>query len=95
MTPTLFGLRVITSDLVPDEVPKIQVRDIKLSDGTSILTPEFRADLNAWLLARFGKKQVAYVLGDGQAIAMSARMKARIEREMQRAMFNGYGGGVL
>lgn len=38
----------------PDPPPKIQVRDIKLSDGTSLLSPQFRAKENLWWLAQFG-----------------------------------------
>lgn len=37
--------------------PKIQLRDIKLSDGTPLVSPEFRAEMNAWLAARFGYRE--------------------------------------
>jgi hypothetical protein len=60
------GLKVFEA---PSPPPKIQVRDIKLSDGTSILTPEFRAQMNAWLIEMFGFqddpfKDKAYILGN-------------------------------
>jgi len=41
----------------PPSPAKIQVRDIKLSDGTSILTAEFRAKMNAWLVQMFGYEE--------------------------------------
>lgn len=86
---TLFGMKVITSPLIPDEVPRIEVRDIKLRDGTSILTPAFRAEMNAWFLREFGTKQVAYIVGDQQMIAMSQRMKRALDREIERTLM-GY-----
>lgn len=51
--PKLGGMDVF----IEPEVPKIQARDIKLSDGTSILSPEFRAELNTWFAARFGYRE--------------------------------------
>ena len=52
----------------PPPVPKIQVRDIKLKDGTSILSPEFLAKMNNELAAQFGYrddpfKDKIYLLG--------------------------------
>lgn len=38
----------------PPPPPKIQVRDIKLSDGTSLLSPKFLAETNAWFAQEFG-----------------------------------------
>lgn len=38
----------------PPPPPKIQVRDIKLSDGTSLLSPKFLAETNAWFAHEFG-----------------------------------------
>lgn len=56
---------------MPPQPAKIEVRDIKLSDGTSILPASFRAEMNAWFLERFGRRpEVAYMIGNW-GIAMS------------------------
>lgn len=63
--PSMFmGMKIFQSPLV-QPVPAIQVRDIKLKDGTSILSERFRAETNAWLLDRFGTREVAYMIGGG------------------------------
>jgi len=67
---TLMGKRVIEA---PPPPPKIQLRDIKHADGTSILSPEFRLDMQNWLTARFGYendpfKDHAYMFGDAIVI---------------------------
>lgn len=36
------------------DTPKVQVRDITLSDGTKLFQTEAREEFNAWLAARFG-----------------------------------------
>jgi hypothetical protein len=41
----------------PPLLPKIQVRDIKLSDGTSLLSPKFLAETNAWFAQEFGYRE--------------------------------------
>lgn len=46
----LYGYRVIEYQ----PAPKMQVLDIKMKDGTSILSKEFRDTMNADLLQRFG-----------------------------------------
>lgn len=48
--PTVMGMKVYQRE----QIPRIQVRDIKLRDGTSILSPEFRSEMNAWFAERFG-----------------------------------------
>jgi hypothetical protein len=57
------GLKIITSPLMPDETPVLQVRDIRLKDGTPILSPKFLSETNDWLLKRFGKQGVAFMFG--------------------------------
>lgn len=53
---SLFGgLRIVESPLI-GPVPKIQI-----SPRFQWCTEEFRAEQNAWWLARFGTKQVAYM----------------------------------
>lgn len=58
----------------PPPAPKIQVRDIKFSDGTSILPAAFRAQINTQLLERFGFqedlfKDKVYILGNYALVA--------------------------
>lgn len=58
----------------PPPPPKLQVRDIKFSDGTSILPAAFRAEMNLWLLERFGFaedmfKDKIYLLGSYGMVA--------------------------
>ncbi len=52
----------------PPPQPKIQVRQIFLSDGTPLLSPGFLAEQNAWWTAQFGYrddpfKDKIYLLG--------------------------------
>jgi len=61
----------------PPPPPKIQVRNITFDDGTSILPADFRAQLNSWLIDRFGFqddifKDKAYILGN-YGIVMSPK----------------------
>lgn len=65
------GLKVLEA---PPPPPKIQLRDIKFDDGTSILTPEFRSEMQSWLTGRFGFqkdlfKDNCYILGGHSIIA--------------------------
>lgn len=76
---TFGGIKVVRSHLIPDESPVIQMHP---SCDPLWCTPEFRAKTNAWLLERFGTQPVAYFFTKEQAIAMSHRMSARIEREI-------------
>lgn len=88
-TSTLFGMKVITSPFIPDEVPRVQVRDITLKDGTPLLSREFLARENKWWLDTFGTKQVAFILDSQQAIAIGSRIKAALEREIERSFLGG------
>jgi hypothetical protein len=69
---SLFGLRLIQSDIVPAEVARVSVRMVKLKDGTVITTPEFLARENAWYREQFGTRQVSFIfqgpLGNGLVI---------------------------
>ena len=59
---TLFGLPVITSSLIPDEVPKLSLHpDAPVGD-------KFRAEMNQWLLDMFGTKKVAFVINGKQFV---------------------------
>jgi hypothetical protein len=54
---------------VEPDVPKIQLREITLSDGTPLVSKEFRDEYNAWLIARFGFREglcrdKVYLLGN-------------------------------
>lgn len=48
------GMKVFEA---PESPPKIELRDITLSDGTKLFTPEFRAETNLWLLEQFGRRE--------------------------------------
>lgn len=73
--PSLFDFlkpsRMIGMDVyVEPEVPRLQLREITLSDGTPLVSKEFRDEYNAWLIARFGYREQlcrgdkAYILGN-------------------------------
>lgn len=55
---------------VEPEVPRLQLREITLSDGTPLVSKEFRDEYNAWLAARFGYREQlcrgdkAYIIGN-------------------------------
>jgi len=60
----------------PPPPPKIQVANITFDDGTPILDPGFRAQMNAWLVDRFGYrddpfKDHVYFVGDYGMVASS------------------------
>lgn len=69
-----MGMRILPSHLV-QPVAKIQVRDIKWKDGTSILSQEALARHNRWWLERFGTKEVAYMFSGtfGNGIVMNPK----------------------
>jgi hypothetical protein len=77
---TLFGIPVMTSRLVPDELPKIQVRELRLKDGTLITTPEFLARENAWWLKEFGTTKVAFMMSGpfGDRFAINPKLAAML-----------------
>jgi hypothetical protein len=86
---TLFGLKVITSPYIPEEVPRIQVRDITLKDGTPLLSRDFLARENKWWLDSFGTKQVAFILDSQQAIAVGTRLKEALDRQIAQSLMGG------
>lgn len=72
--PMVGGERIYEA---PPPRPKIQCRDIKFDNGTSILSPEFRAQHDAWLLERFGYEEDFFkdkaLIISGMGIMMSKR----------------------
>jgi hypothetical protein len=55
------GMKIHVSPLI-QPVPVLRLHpDVPCSDA-------FRADMNNWLLKMFGKKDVAYMLGDGRVV---------------------------
>jgi hypothetical protein len=83
---TFGGFKLIRHHLIPDEAPVLQMHPDCDPQGLWC-TPEFRARTNAWLLNRFGTQPVAYFFTKEQAIAMSHRMAARIEADIERACY--------
>lgn len=74
--PRFGGMKIYEA---PAPAPKIQLRDIQHADGTSILTPEFRRQMQDWLTARFGYqedlfKDHCYILGNHTIIASPRHM---------------------
>lgn len=53
LKPRMLGMDVY----VEPDVPRLQLREIKLSDGTPLVSKEFRDEYNAWLAARFGYRE--------------------------------------
>jgi hypothetical protein len=76
---TLYGMRVVASPLIPDEVPVL-----KLHPDFQWCTPEFRADFDRWALEMFGTKEVVFMLNDQQMFAMSKRMQAKLDHEINK-----------
>lgn len=76
----LFGIPIRVSDHVRP-VPRIQVRDIKFKDGTSILSQEFLTSINASLAEEFGYNDVAYLISGpfGDGIVMHPRQFAMLK----------------
>jgi hypothetical protein len=69
--PSFMGMRIIETPMLEPK-QKIKVRDIKFSDGTSILSPEFLAEQNKWWAEQFGyREDIGYVFGGN--IFMSPR----------------------
>lgn len=74
-----FSGRIAGMDVFVEPSPprRVEVRDIKHADGTSILGADFLAAINAELEAMFGRREplctpgVAYVLG-GQHLVMNS-----------------------
>lgn len=76
--PQFAGLKVYEA---PPPPPKIVLRDINLDDGTSILSPEFRAQMQSWLTARFGFQEDLFAFNAytfGNSIIMSPKHIAMI-----------------
>jgi len=73
------GMRIIEA---PPPQAKVQVRDLKFEDGTSILSDSFRREMNAWLADRFGYhddpfKDHAYMFSGN--IVMSSKHVAMLQ----------------
>lgn len=78
--PTLMGLHVVEVPWL-GPVPAIEIRDIKLKDGTPLLSPEFRARENRWWLVRFGTRDVAYFFNGpmGRTVAINPKQSATLK----------------
>jgi hypothetical protein len=73
--PTFMGIKVLPSHLV-QPVPKIQ-----LSPRFEWCTPSFRSEYNAWLLGRFGTREVAFMFSGpfGEGIFMNPKQIAMLK----------------
>lgn len=58
-----MGMKIVSSPYVPPRQQKIKVRDIKFSDGTSILSKEWLDNENDWWAKEFGYATYAYMFG--------------------------------
>lgn len=72
---TLFGMKVLTSPYILP-APVLQV-----SPSFTACTDAFRAEMNQWLLDRFGTKDVAYVV-DKNTLILNHDMLAKIKRSI-------------
>ena len=72
-----MGMRVLTSPYV-GPVPKIQ-----LSYDFTACTEKCKADTNAWLLERFGTKEVFYMIGN-DALVLSPTSMATLRAAASR-----------
>ncbi len=74
--PRFMGIDIFESPALAPK-PKIQVRDIKFSDGTSILSQAFLDEQNAWWAEQFGyQEHIAYMFG--RNVFMSPLMAAKL-----------------
>ena len=67
---TFSGFKVVVSPLV-QPVPAVQ-----LSHDFNAVSPEFKAEFNAWLLERFGWKDVFYIVNG--ALIVNPKIEAAI-----------------
>lgn len=87
---TMFGFPVITSPLVQP----VPVLTFDPAHKLCWATPEFRAEMNAWLLERFGTKEVAYIFDPhalrimgNQTIVMHPETVARLKRRLNAGVY--------
>lgn len=78
----LGGLPIHVSPLVPSELPVLTFDPLRKCTWA---TPEFRGQMDKWLLDRFGKKAVAFAfnpralgLRDGQMLFVSPKHAAML-----------------
>lgn len=86
---SFMGFKIITSPYIPDTVPAVQMHPDCDPQGLWC-TPEFRAETDRWLLEKLGTKEVAFIMTDQQMIAVSTRMRERIDRDIEK-LFMGRG----
>lgn len=81
---SFMGMKVITSPLVPSELPVITFDPLR---KCSWADEDYRAEMNSWLLTRFGTQQVAFffntraLLGSGgfDGLALNPRHAAMLK----------------
>ncbi|MBB2981773.1 hypothetical protein [Paraburkholderia tropica] len=70
---TLAGLDIVVNPAL-DDVPRMQVS----ASFAALMPPEFVADLNAWMLERFGTHSPMYRL-PGNRIVMGVKAHAQLK----------------
>lgn len=85
------GVPIVTSPFLPDEQPAIQIRDIRLKDGTSLLSTAFLMRENLWWKEQYGTRPVAFMMGDTVAVhpkvqAMLMAASKAIDDELLKVM---------
>ncbi|MEN6540851.1 MAG: hypothetical protein ABFC67_14685 [Mizugakiibacter sp.] len=73
-------MKIVVSPLIKP-VPVLQI-----DPHFKWCTDEYRAKHNAWLLERFGTKEVAFVL-NGDTIAVSPQHAAMLRAEAKKGMY--------
>ena len=76
MIDRIFGLEVRTSPLV-QPIPKLQL-SLQFNDCTD----SFKAEMNKWLLDKFGTKDVFYVV-DNKKLVLNHETLRKLEQSIQ------------
>ena len=88
------GIKIVTSPYVPSELPVVTFDPLRKCTWAS---ESYRAEVNAWLLARFGTQQVAFMFntkhlfgsGGFEGFAINPRHAAMLKMNTPRR-----GGGL-
>ena len=80
----LYGIKIIANDAIPEKQPILELsRKINVSD-------RFRAEMNAWLLEKFGYVTVMYVFsapdvtGKQEVMMVNSKVLDKFKRETMK-----------